>query len=69
MSPMDSLYAPPGHLTTAQVAQVLGTTPGAVRNLVYRGRLTRSGGSERYPWFAARDVAAIHANRLARRSA
>ena len=69
MGRMDSLYAPPGHLTTAQVAQALGTTPGAVRNLVYRGRLTRSGGSPRHPWFAARDVAAIAANRAARQSA
>ncbi|MFC8985166.1 hypothetical protein [Streptomyces sp. NPDC057115] len=66
---MDSVYAPPGHLTTAQVAQVLGTTPGAVRNLVYRGRLKRSGGTERRPWFRATDVAAIHANRTTRRAA
>ncbi|MFE9937378.1 hypothetical protein [Streptomyces hirsutus] len=66
---MDSLYAPPGHLTTDQVAQALGTTPGAVRNLVYRGRLTRSGGTPRRPWFAARDVAALHAQRLTRRVA
>ncbi|WP_062189612.1 helix-turn-helix domain-containing protein [Streptomyces sp. AVP053U2] len=66
---MDSLYAPPGHLTTAQVAQVLGTSPGAVRNLVYRGRLTRSGGTERRPWFAARDVAALDLDRRTRQSA
>ncbi|MFF8879615.1 RNA polymerase sigma factor sigma-70 region 4 domain-containing protein [Streptomyces flaveolus] len=63
---MDSVYAPPGHLTTRQVAQALGTTPGAVRNLVYRGRLTRSGGTKRHPWFAARDVAAIAAQRRGR---
>ncbi|MFE6426753.1 hypothetical protein ACFVOB_14945 [Streptomyces rochei] len=66
---MDSVYAPPGHLTTRQVAQVLSTSPGAVRNLVYRGRLTRSGGTERHPWFAARDVAAIAAERRARAAA
>ncbi|MFI2911130.1 hypothetical protein ACG2OD_23225 [Streptomyces sp. PDY-4] len=66
---MDSLYAPPGHLTAAQTRQALGITAGALRNLVYRGRLTRSGGSERYPWYAARDVAALHANRVARQSA
>ncbi|MFE9936338.1 hypothetical protein [Streptomyces hirsutus] len=66
---MDSLYAPPGHLTTDQVAQVLGTTPGAVRNLVYRGRLSRSGGTPRRPWFTARDVAALHAERRARKAA
>ncbi|MFD6324205.1 hypothetical protein ACFWOL_15345 [Streptomyces sp. NPDC058442] len=66
---MDSVYAPPGHLTTDQVAQALHTTPGAVRNLVYRGRLKKAGGTERRPWFAARDVAAIHAERRARQSA
>jgi len=66
---MDSLYAPPGHLTAEQTRQALGITAGALRNLVYRGRLTRSGGTERYPWYAARDVAALHANRVARQSA
>ena len=69
MDRMDSVYAPPGHLTTDQVAQVLGTTPGAIRNLVYRGRLTRAGGTARRPWFRATDVAAIHATRIARRAA
>jgi hypothetical protein len=69
MEPMDSLYAPPGHLTTAQVAQVLGTTTGAVRNLIYRGQLQRAGGTPRRPWFRATDVAALHADRLTRQSA
>ncbi|WP_112469427.1 hypothetical protein [Streptomyces triticisoli] len=66
---MDSLYAPPGRLTTSQVAQVLGTTPGGVRNLVYRGRLKRAGGTPRRPWFCADHVAALDAERRARRSA
>ncbi|MFE9920453.1 hypothetical protein ACFYQA_02365 [Streptomyces sp. NPDC005774] len=66
---MESQIIRPGHLTTDQVAQVLGTSPGAVRNLVYRGRLTRSGGTPRRPWFAAEDVAALHAERLTRRVA
>lgn len=69
MEPMDSLYAPPGHLTAAQARQALGISAGALRNLVYRGRLTRSGGTERHPWYATRDVAAIAATRRARQSA
>ncbi|WP_328657902.1 hypothetical protein [Streptomyces sp. NBC_00334] len=60
---MDSVYAPPGHLTTRQVAQLLDIAPDSVRQLVRRGQLTRSGGSPRHPWFAARDVAALHATR------
>ncbi|WP_411078523.1 hypothetical protein [Streptomyces sp. cmx-10-25] len=60
---MDSVYAPPGHLTTRQVAQALGIAPDSVRQLVRRGQLTRAGGSPRQPWFAARDVAALHATR------
>ncbi|NUP42338.1 MAG: hypothetical protein HOY76_36235 [Streptomyces sp.] len=60
---MEPLYVPPGHLTAAQTCQALGITPGALRNLVYRQQLTRTGGSTRYPQFAARDVAAIAARR------
>ncbi|MBU8549778.1 hypothetical protein IMX12_13265 [Streptomyces sp. Babs14] len=60
---MDSQYAPPGHLTTRQVAQLLGISPAGVRKLKQRGQLTRSGGSPRQPWFAAHDVAALHADR------
>ncbi|MFJ8049295.1 hypothetical protein [Streptomyces luteogriseus] len=63
---MDSQYAPPGHLTAAQTRHVLGLSAGALRNLVYRGQLTRSGGTERHPTYAARDVAAIVAKRTAR---
>ncbi|MGA5330964.1 hypothetical protein ACPCJT_20265 [Streptomyces griseoincarnatus] len=66
---MDDLYAPPGHLTAQQTRQALGITAGALRNLVYRGRLRRSGGTPRQPWFLARDVAALHAARRARQSA
>ncbi|MGN7136783.1 hypothetical protein [Streptomyces pseudogriseolus] len=66
---MDSVYAPPGHLTAEQTRQALGITAGALRNLVYRGRLARSGGTPRHPWFLARDVAAVAANRHARRVA
>ena len=66
MGTMDSQYAPPGHLTAAQTRTALGISAGALRNLVYRGQLTRSGGTERHPWYAARDVARIAAKRTAR---
>lgn len=66
MGTMDSQYAPPGHLTAAQTRQVLGISAGALRNLVYRGQLTRSGGTERHPTFKARDVAAVAAKRATR---
>jgi len=69
MEGMEQQHIRPGHLTAEQTRQALGITAGALRNLVYRGRLTRSGGTERYPWYAARDVAALHANRVARQSA
>ncbi|MFJ1964884.1 hypothetical protein [Streptomyces massasporeus] len=63
---MDSQYAPPGHLTAAQTRSALGITAGALRNLVYRGQLARSGGTERRPTFKASDVAAIAAKRAPR---
>lgn len=63
MGRMDDRTAPPGYLTTRQAAHALGITPGALRNLVYRGQLHRAGGTERHPWYAARDVAAIAADR------
>ncbi|MYU24031.1 helix-turn-helix domain-containing protein [Streptomyces sp. SID8352] len=66
---MDPLYAPPGHLTTRQTAQLLGIAPDSVRQLVRRHHLTRSGGTQRHPWFAARDVAALYATRRAQAAA
>lgn len=63
---MQQLYAPPGHLTAAQTRQALGISAGALRNLVYREKLRRSGGTERHPTYAVADVAAIAANRAAR---
>ncbi|MFJ9374420.1 hypothetical protein [Streptomyces sp. NPDC101455] len=66
---MQQLYARPGHLTVVQTRQALGISAGALRNLVLRKKLTRSGGSARYPEFAAADVAAIAANRRDRQSA
>ncbi|WP_435215880.1 hypothetical protein [Streptomyces sp. bgisy034] len=66
---MEHVYVPPGHLTAAQTRQALGISAGALRNLVWRGRLARSGGTERHPTFAARDVAAVAAKRAARGAA
>ncbi|MGQ4358878.1 hypothetical protein [Streptomyces sp. SAS_272] len=60
---MESQNIRPGHLTAHQTARVLGITLGGVRKLVQRGRLTRSGGTERQPWYTAADVAAIAAKR------
>lgn len=53
----------PGHLTAHQAARVLGIGLPAVRKLVQRGQLTRSGGSPRQPWYAATDVAELVAQR------
>lgn len=53
----------PGHLTAHQTAQQLGITLGGVRKLVQRGRLTRSGGTDRQPWYAVADVAELQAER------
>jgi hypothetical protein len=60
---MESLIIRPGHLTAHQTAQQLGITLGGVRKLVQRGRLIRSGGTERQPWYAVPDVAALAAER------
>jgi hypothetical protein len=66
---MESLNIRPGHLTAHQTADVLGITLGAVRLLVHRGQLTRSGGTPRQPWYAITDVAALQAKRAARNAA
>ncbi|MET7321321.1 helix-turn-helix domain-containing protein [Streptomyces sp. NPDC005549] len=66
---MDTAYTPPGYYGTRDVARALKTSPGAVRNLVYRGRLKRAGGTERQPWFHAEDVAALLAARQTRSAA
>ncbi|OQR64765.1 hypothetical protein B6E66_07345 [Streptomyces maremycinicus] len=66
---MDEQLAPPGFYTSRDVARALGSTLGGVRNLVYRERLRRAGGTERHPWYRAEDVAALLAERQARQSA
>ncbi|MEV8156044.1 helix-turn-helix domain-containing protein [Streptomyces fradiae] len=62
---MYTAHIPPGYYGTRDVARALGTSPGGVRNLVYRGRLKRAGGTERHPWYRAADVAALAAARNA----
>ncbi|MEV0639028.1 hypothetical protein AB0I77_29610 [Streptomyces sp. NPDC050619] len=66
---MESQIIRPGHLTAHQTAQQLGITLEGVRKLVQRGKLTRSGGSPRQPWYAFQDVAALAAKRPARNTA
>lgn len=60
------MEAPPGYYTAADVTRALGITPGALRNLVYRGRIAKAGGTARYPWYASADVAALLAERRQR---
>ncbi|MER7379253.1 hypothetical protein [Streptomyces lanatus] len=66
---MESQMIRPGHLTAHQTAQQLGISLDGVRQLVRRGRLKRSGGSPRQPWYAIPDVAALQAERRARSAA
>ncbi|MFE5217483.1 MULTISPECIES: hypothetical protein [unclassified Streptomyces] len=66
---MESLNIRPGHLTAHQTAHVLGIGLDAVRQLVRRGQLQRSGGSPRQPWYAAADVYALASKRAAPKAA
>ena len=66
---MESQIIRPGHLTAHQVATQLGISLGGVRLLVHRGRLKRSGGTARQPWYAVDDVAALLAKRAERAAA
>lgn len=66
---MESQIIRPGHLTAHQTAQLLGITLGGVRKLVQRGRLARSGGTDRQPWYAVPDVTALAAERPTRNAA
>lgn len=69
MEGMESQMIRPGHLTAHQTARLLGVTLPGVRKLVQRGQLARSGGTERQPWYAARDVATLAAKRRTRAAA
>ncbi len=66
---MESQNIRPGHLTAHQTAQQLGITLDGVRQLVRRGKLKRSGGTPRQPWYAWQDVATLVADRRARSAA
>lgn len=66
---MESQNIRPGYLTAHQTAEVLGVTLGALRLIVHRGQLTRSGGSPRQPWYAVPDVQALAAKRQQRQVA
>jgi hypothetical protein len=66
---MESLIVRPGHLTAHQTARTLGVGLPAVRKLVQRGQLARSGGTARQPWYAVDDVAALVAKRATAKAA
>jgi hypothetical protein len=66
---MESQIIRPGYLTAHQTASVLGVGLDAVRQMVRRGQLTRSGGTERQPWYRVTDVADLAAKRAARSAA
>lgn len=67
MEGMESQMIRPGHLTAHQTAQLLGITLDGVRQLVRRGKLTRSGGSVGQPWYAVEDVTALVLERRAKK--
>jgi hypothetical protein len=69
MEAMESQIIRPGHLTAEQTRRVLGVSAGALRNLVYRGQLTRSGGTDRHPYYAVPDVTAVLVKRQERAAA
>ncbi|GGY13089.1 hypothetical protein [Streptomyces djakartensis] len=64
-----SEQVPPGYYCTRDVARVLGVQPDAVRQLVHRGRLKRSGSTPRQPWYRVADVAALVAGRVPSKAA
>lgn len=66
---MESQIIRPGHLTAEQTRSVLGISAGALRQLVYRGQLTRSAGTERHPYYAVVDVTALALKRRERAAA
>lgn len=66
---MESQIIRPGYLTAQQTQQALGISAGALRNLVYRKRLKRAGGTARHPYYVVADVAALAAERQERQAA
>lgn len=55
---------PAGHMSAHQVAQTLGITLGAVRELRRRGRLVAVGGTARQPYYDSEQVLALLAERV-----
>lgn len=66
---MEPQFIRPGHLTAEQTRHMLGISAGALRNLVYRGQLTRSAGTDRHPYFPVADVTALVLKRRERAAA
>ncbi|MDQ1037256.1 hypothetical protein QFZ75_003672 [Streptomyces sp. V3I8] len=66
---MEPQFIRPGQLTALQTREALGVSAGALRNLVYRGQLKRSSGTERHPYFPAADVIALVVRRQQRAAA
>lgn len=56
---MEPLYLPPGYMSAHQTARTLDITLSGVRDLVHRGRLQRSGGTPRQPWYDSSAVLAL----------
>lgn len=65
---MESQIIRPGHLTAHQTARQLGITLAGVRQLVRRGRLTRSGGTVGQRWYDVQDVTALVLERRAKKA-
>jgi hypothetical protein len=63
MDGMEQQIIRPGYLTAHQTASVLGVGLPAVRQLVRRGQLARSGGTVGQPWYAAADLATTRARK------
>jgi hypothetical protein len=66
---MESQIIRPGHLTAHQTAEQLGISLDGVRQLVRRGKLSRSGGTPRQPWYAWQDVATLVVERRTSKAA
>lgn len=62
---MEPLLVPPGCMSAHQVAQQLGITLGAVRQLRRRGHLTAVGGTTGKPYYDTEQVRALWRHRQA----
>lgn len=62
---MEPLFVPAGHMSAHLAAAELGITLSGLRDLVHRGKLTRTGGTPRQPWYDTKHVLALKADRIA----